>query len=113
MSFVVSSFRAAAGSLRSVPSASVQIRAVVWVAGGRQVSFDSAVALAKLHGFGCLTCVAVCSDGRSRKFRCGNTSEENARKLCKLVTAACASGELVRFVAAGSNSPDVWFCGLV
>ena len=113
MSFVVSSFRAAAGSLRSVPSASVQIRAVVWVAGGRRVSLSEARSMVSLHGFECLTCVAVCSDDRSRKFRCGNTSEEDARRLCGLVTAACASGEMVRFVAAGSNSPDVWFCGLV
>ena len=113
MSFVVSSFAAVDGSLRSVPSVSVQIRAVVWIAFGRRVSLDEARSVGLLHGFDCLTCVAVCSDGRSRKFRCGNTSVENARKLCSLVIAARDSGSLVRFVAAGNNSPDVWFCGLV
>ena len=93
---VVSSFAAVSGSLRSVPSAPVRVLSVVWVGSGSS-----------------LTCVAVCSDGRSRKFRVARAPEAEARALCREVLLARNSGSLVRFVAAGSNSPDVWFCGLV
>lgn len=97
MSVVVSSFSAVSGSLRSVPSAPVSVLSVLFVGSGPSC-----------------TVVARCSDGRSRRMRvsrCGSVSE--ARAVTRALMAARDSGSLVRFVAAGNNSPDVWFCGLV
>jgi len=94
---VVSSFAAVAGSLRSVPSAPVRVLSVKFVGSGPSC-----------------TVVASCSDGRSRRMRVSRVgSVAEARSVTRALMAARDSGSSVRFVAAGRNSPDVWFCGLV
>jgi hypothetical protein len=98
MSFVVSSFATASRvDRRSVPSAPVVVHSVSFVGRGPDT-----------------TVVASCSDGRSRRMRVSRcASLDEARRLTRALMAYRDCGEPVRFVAAGNNSPDVWFCGIL
>jgi len=56
------------------------------------------------------TIKAFCSDGNLRECRISRLpSVEAGRELWKMLMAAGAAKEEIRFVAAGGFSPDKWF----
>lgn len=56
------------------------------------------------------TIIAIGSDGRKRQCRIDNFEDtEVLRELTRKLQLAYDTNQLVQFVSAGGNSPDIWF----
>ena len=56
------------------------------------------------------TIVAIGTDGRKRQCRIDNfENTEVLRELTRKLQLAYDENQLVQFIAAGGNSPDIWF----
>jgi hypothetical protein len=94
MSSFVASFSASSVGVVSGWSGWVRVERLSWVASSRSI-------------------LAHCSDGRVRVCRVDRLgSSSDASQLTALLRQARDGGLWARFIAAGQNSSDRWFCGV-
>jgi len=60
------------------------------------------------------TLLAKCSDGKTRQCRTSRIKTQSEKSdIANALRLAIRERLPVKFVAAGNNSADVWFCGLL